>query len=231
MKEELLGIIDLFKTPVTTFTKKAEERNIKKEAIITGIIAVVVALVTILTTYMGAMKTVNKTFKSLDDYNEKYSWREDITKSEFNELKKEAKEEALEDIEFVGMFFKTALAIVIAIALVAGILFVIAKMVKSPKDYIEMLSMTNSAYIIYLIGFLLNLVFSYIYTPIGLILVAGASVFATIALLTSYRDSIEVEDTNKLVICSSIVITVVVAVLVIIAMNYLKSLLFASRLF
>lgn len=231
MKEELLEIVDLFKTPVTTFTKRAEERKVKKEAIIAGIIAVVIALVTILTTYLGIMKTVNKTYKSLEDYNDNlYSWEEEISKSEFKELKKEAKEEALEDLELGKTFFKTLLTTVILIALVAGILFVIARMVKSPKDYIEMLSMVNSTYIIYLIGFLVNTLFSYIYAPIGIILAAGATIFAVIALASAFRGSIQVEDENKLVIYSSIVLTVVVAVLVIIAMNYINSLIGLSGL-
>ena len=228
MKEELLGIVDLFKTPVTTFVKRAEERNIKKEGIIAGIIAVVLALVTILTAYMGAMKIINKTYKSLDKYNDS-AW-EEVTKSEFKELKKEAKEEALEDLELGKTFFRQIITTVIAIALIAGILFVIARMVKSPKDYIEMLSMTNSAYIIYLIGFLLNTLFSYIYAPIGSIAFAGAAIFAIIALANSFREVIEVEDPNKLVICSSIVLTIVVAVLVIIAMSYLNSLISSSGL-
>ena len=231
MKEELLGIVDLFKAPVTTFTKRAQEKNIKKEAIIAGIIAVVIALVTILTTYMGAIKLVNKTFKSLDDYNDNlYSWEEEVTKSEFKKLKKEAKEDALEDLELGGAFFKSLLTTVISIALIAGILFVIARMVKSPKDYMEMLSMSNSAFIIYFIGFLLNTIFSYIYTPIGIILLATSTIFAIIALATSFRESIEVEDSDKLVMYSSIVLAVVVAVLVIIAMNYLKSLTALSGL-
>ena len=49
MLGELLG---LFKYPVTTFTKRAEERNIKKEAIIAAIITVVVAVVSLLTSYI-----------------------------------------------------------------------------------------------------------------------------------------------------------------------------------
>lgn len=231
MKEELLGIVDLFKTPVTTFTKRAEERKVKKEVIIAGIIAVVVALVTILTTYMGVMKVVNKTYKSLEDYNDNlYSWEEEISKSEFKELKKEAKEEALEDLELGKTFFKTLLTTVISIALIAAILFVISRMVKSPKDYIEMLSMANSAFIIYFLGFLLNTIFSYIYAPIGVIVMAGATIFAVIALASAFRESIQVEDENKLVIYSSIVLTVVVAVLVIIAMNYINSILSLSSL-
>lgn len=219
---ELLG---LFKYPVTTFTKRAEERNIKKEAIIAAVITVVIAIVTVLTSYIGISKTVNKKYKSLNDYNDSlYSWEEEVTKSEFKELKKEYKSDLLEDANLVGSFFKTLAITVVAIALVAGILFVIARMVKSPKDYIEMLSMSNSAFVIYLIGFLLNTIFSYIYAPIGVILFAAALIFAIISLSTAFRESIEVEDINKLVVYSSIVLAVVFAILVIIIMSYVNSL-------
>ena len=215
-------ILGLFKTPITTFTKRAEERNIKKEAIIAGIIAVVIALVTIFTTYMGIMKVINKTYKSLDDYNDNlYSWEEEITKSEFKELKKEAKEEAFEDINLVGTFFKKLATTLVAIAVVAGILFVIARMVKNPKDYIEMLAMSNCAFMIYLIGFLLNIVFSYIYSPIGVILFAAALIFAVISIASAFRANLEVDDEDKLVIFSGIVLTVVIAVLVFIYKDYI----------
>ncbi len=228
MLGELLG---LFKYPVTTFTKRAEERNIKKEAIIAGIIAVVIAIVTVLTTWIGITKTVNKAYKSLDDYNEDlYSWQEEVTKSEFKEMKKEAKEELLEDAELVKSFFKTLVIAVVAIAVVAGMLFVIARMVKSPKDYIEMISMANSAFIIYILGFLLNAIFSFIYAPIGAIVLVGSLTFAIIALANAFKESIEVEDTNKLVIYSSIVLTVVFAILILIVTNYINSLLNLSSL-
>lgn len=217
---ELLG---LFKTPVTTFTKRAEERNIKKEAIIAAVIAVVIAIVTVLTSYIGIVKSVNKLYPSLKKYNDTYSWREELTKSEFKEMKKDAKSEALEDAKLVGSFFKTLAITVVAVALVAGILFVISRMVKSPRDYIEMLAMSNSAFIIYLLGFLLNAIFAYIYAPIGVVLLGAALIFAVIALANAFRESIEVEDTNKLVIYSSIVLAVVFAILVIIAVSYVKS--------
>lgn len=222
----MLGeILELFKSPVTAFTKRAEERNIKKEAIIAGIIAVILALATIITSYISITKVVNKTYKSLKSYNKDlYSWEEEVTKEEFKELKKEAKEELLEDAELGKTFFKTLVIVVVGIALVAGILFVIARMLKDPKDYISMLAMANSAYIIYLIGFILNVVFSYIYAPIGAILLAGATIFAIIALANAFRENIQVEDPNKLVIYSTIVLTVVVAVLIIIAASYVKSL-------
>lgn len=217
---ELLG---LFKAPVTTFTKRAEERNIKKEAIIAGIIAVVIAIVTVLTSYIGIVKSVNKQYPSLKKYNDTYSWRGELTKSEFKEMKKEAKSELLEDVNFVGKFFKTLAITAVAIALVAAILFIIARMLKSPRDYIEMFSMSNSAFMIYLLGFLLNTIFTYIYAPIGIVLFVGALIFAVIALANAFRENIEVEDTDKLVIYSTIVLTIVFAILVIITVNSLKS--------
>lgn len=222
----MLGeFIGLFKYPVTTLTKKAEERNIKKEAIIAAIIAVVIAVVTVLTSYIGIVKKVNKKYKSLDDYNDSlYSWEEEITKSEFKEIKKEYKSDLLEDAGLVGSFFKTLAIAVVAIALVAGILFIISRMVKSPKDYIELFAMTNGAFMIYILGYILNVIFMYIYSPIGIILLMSALIFAIIALSTAFRESIEVEDTNKLVIFSSIVLAVVFAILVIIVMSYINSL-------
>lgn len=218
---ELLG---LFKYPVTTFTKRAEERNIKKEAIVAAVIAVVIAIVTVLTSYIGIAKIVNKKYKSLKDYNKNlYSWEEEVTKSEFKEMKKEYKADILEDAKLVGSFFKTLAVTVVAIAVVAAILFVIARMVKSPKDYIEMLAMSNSAFIIYLLGFLLNTIFSYIYAPIGAVLFTAGLIFAIIALANAFRENIEVEDTNKLVIYSSLVLAVVFAILVVIAVSYINS--------
>ena len=219
MLGELLG---LFKYPVTTFTKRAEERNIKKEAIIAGIIALVIAVVTVLSSYIGITKAVNKRYKSLDEYNE--SHYSELTKSEFKEEKKEYKSDLLEDAGLVKSFFKTLAITVVAIALVAAILFIIARMVKSPKDYIELISMSNSAFIIYLAGFLLNTIFSYIYAPIGAIIFVASLIFAILALANAFRESIEVEDTNKLVIYSTVVLGVVFAILVIIVASYINNL-------
>ncbi len=219
----MLGeLIGLFKYPVTTFKKRAEERNIKKEAIIAGIIAIVIAVVTVLSSYIGITKAVNKRYKSLDEYNE--SHYSELTKSEFKEEKKEYKSDLLEDAGLVKSFFKTLAITVVAIVLVAAILFIIARMVKSPKDYIELISMSNSAFIIYLAGFLLNTIFSYIYAPIGVIIFGVSAIFAILALANTFRESIEIEDTNKLVIYSTVVLGVVFAILVIIVASYINNL-------
>lgn len=217
-------VLELFKTPVTAMRKRADERNVKKEVITGAIIAVVLAIVTVITSYITVIKSVNKVYSSLEKYNKKYSYSK-VTKEEFKEMKKEAKEEAFEDVKLVKTFFRTLAISAVSIVLVGGILFVISRMVKSPKDYIELIAMTNGAYIIYLLGFLLNVIFSYIYAPIGIILLVGMFIYALISLCNAFRDSIEIENSDQLSMFSAIVLTVVFAILVIIAMKYINSLI------
>lgn len=217
-------ILEVFKTPVTALSKRAQERNVKKEVITGAIIAVIIAVVTLITTYIGIMKPINKKYSSLDEYNDKYSYYKDLTKEEFKVAKKEAKDEALEDAELAGSFFKTLAFSAGSILLVAGMLFIIARMVKSPKDYIELVAMTNGAYIIYTVGFLLNVIFSYIYVPVGIIILGGMFIYALISLCNTFRDSLEIEDSDKLSMYSAIVLTIVFAILVIMVTKYISPL-------
>lgn len=218
-------ILEIFKTPVTALSKRAQERNVKKEIITGAIIAVIIAVVTLITTYIGIMKPINKEYSSVEEYNENnYSWDKDLTKEEFKTAKKKAKDEALEDAELAGSFFKTLAISAGSILLVAGILFIIARMVKSPKDYIELIAMTNGAYIIYVLGFLLNVIFSYIYTPVGTIILGGMFIYALISLCNAFRDSLEIENSDNLSMYSAIVLTIVFAILVIIVTKYVSTL-------
>ncbi len=220
MLGEFLG---LFKYPVTTLTKKAEERNIKKELIIALVIVLIIAILSTLTSYISISKTVNKMYSSLDEYNEDHPYSE-LTRSEFKEEKKDYKDKLLDRAELVGGFFKTLAVSAVSIALVAGILFVIARMLKSPKDYLELFAMTNGAYMIYILGFVLNVIFMYIYSPIGIILQMATLIFAIIALANAFRESLQVEDPDKYAIYSSIVLIVVFTILLIIGMSYISSL-------
>lgn len=220
----MLGeLIGLFKYPVTTLTKKAEERNIKKELIIALVIVLIIAILSTLTSYISISKTVNKMYPSLDEYNDDHPYSE-LTRSEFKEEKKDYKDDLLDRVGLVGGFFKTLAISAVSIALVAGMLFVIARMVKSPKDYLELFAMTNGAFMIYILGYILNVIFMYIYSPIGIILQMAALVFAIIALANAFRESLQVEDPDKYAIYSSIVLIVVFTILIIIGMSYISSL-------
>ena len=206
-------ILELFKKPVTTMTKKAEERNVKKEAITAAIIAVVIALVTLLTSYIGINQKVKKQYySSFEKYSEEQSYTR-LTKEEYKEDKKEYKDKLMKNAGLGSTFFKTLATTVVAICLIAGILYVISRTVKSPKDYIEVLAMTNGAFTIYLLGFLLKTIFSYIYMPIGMIIFVATLIYAIISLCNTFRDSLTIEDSDKLSMYSTIIITVVLAIL------------------
>ena len=214
----MLGeVLELLKKPVTTMSRKAEERNVKKEAIIAAIIAVVIALVSLLTSYIGINQKVKKRYLSFEEYNEESYY--ELTKEEYKEEKKEYKDDLLEDAELGSAFFRTLAITAVAICLVAGILFVISRTVKSPKNYIEMLSITNGAFTIYLLGYLLNTIFSYIYAPIGLIISVATLIYAIISLSNAFRDCLTIEDSDKLSMYSTIIITVVLAILAFIVYN------------
>lgn len=215
----------LLKSPVTAIKGAADEKNIKKEAIIVAVVAVIIALVSILNTYFGEMKIINKTFKSLDDYNESlYPWQEEVTKSEFKKMKKEAKKEAFEDAELGKAFFKTFAYTAITILVISGMLYIIARVMKDPKDFMEMLAMSNRAAIIYALGLILNFILTRIYAPIGVIVLLVSIVYAIISLANAFKESISLADPDKYVIASTAVIGVVIAILVFIVNNYLSSL-------
>ena len=62
------------------------------------------------------------------------------------------------------------------------------------------------------LGNVLNTIFSFIYAPIGIIAQTGTLLYAIISVSNAFRESIQVEDVDKLAMYSSIVLTVVFAV-------------------
>ena len=107
-------------------------------------------------------------------------------------------------------------------------LYVISRLVKSPLDFISVLSISNSSFMIYVVGMLINLIFSFIYAPIGILIQAIAFVYAIITLANTFKDSMEISDINKLVQYSTIVIGVLIIALYLIAKSYISSLLGSS---
>ena len=201
MVGEILG---LFTSPITTIKEKVEEKNVKKEAIIAIVLIVVMAAVSILTTYTVIVKSLNKTWKEYEDrYDEK---------SDFKKAKKEAKEKALDKVEFGEEFFKTLGKAAIAIAVVAASAYVISRLMQSPLDFIKGLVIANRAFIIYTLGALLNILFIHIYAPIGTIIWVALGIYAFLVTIESFKEVLGGCDSNKLVIVTGITILIIVAI-------------------
>ena len=75
--------------------------------------------------------------------------------------------------------------------------------------------MTNSFMTIIAAGSILNLIISLIFAPLGLILMFMVSIYAGYTLIYAYRDSLEIESADKLVIVTTGVFTVILVIVII----------------
>lgn len=130
--------------------------------------------------------------------------------------------DAIKSAELFTGFLKTAVISAILIALIALVLFIIAKIVKSPKEYACNLSMINNTAIIYAVGSVLKLILSLIYAPLGLLIWYAVTIYASFTLINAYRDTLEVENTNMLVLATTGILSAIMVILAILLTSILK---------
>lgn len=195
-------IIEQLKNPVTSMVEKSKEEGIKKGTIKLVIISAVMALINVITSMMSIFS--------------KYSskgWYADIyEKSELSKMKWDA----IKDANLIGAFFKTWIFIAIGIAVVSLVLWIIAKFIKSPKEYSDTLSIVNSAVITFVVASIINIILSKIYAPLGIIFMFAVSIYIGYSVIFAYERLLEVEDTDKLVLISTGVFTVLLVVLIVV---------------
>lgn len=193
-------IIEQIKFPVTSTINRSKEETIKKGLIKLLILSAIFAIINVINTLSSIFS--------------KYSskgWYSYLDK----DVLKERRWEAIKDAGLIGAFFKTVLIIAVVIGVVAFLLWVISKIVKCKKEYSETLSMTNNFMTIIAAGSILNLIISLIFAPLGLILMFMISIYAGYTLIYAYRDSLEIENADKLVIVTTGVFTVILVIVII----------------
>lgn len=198
------NIIEIIKMPVTTIIEQSKKEDLKKGAIKGLILSAIVSLISIISTFFSIIKSVTK-----DSF-----WYGERTSSEVWELRWEK----IEDAKLFSSFFKQILVYVIVIAIVALILYIIAKLLKSQKDYSETLSMTNSIFILFGIGMLVNIILSLIYAPLGIIVTLMINIYAILSLIHAFKESLDTVDVNQLVLVSTGVIIATVTIVAILLM-------------
>lgn len=202
------NLLEKLKNPVTTVIEKSQEEDLKKSGIKLAIISVVMALIS----------TISSVISIFAKYSKKSYWYSYYSSSELSKLRWDA----IKDAELFTGFLKTAVISAIVIAVIALILFIIAKIIKSPKEYKSNLSMVNNTAIVYATGSVLKLILSLIYAPLGLIVWYACTVYASFTLINAYRDSLEVETTDTLVLAVTGVFSVIVVILAIVLSSILK---------
>ena len=198
--------IRTIKNPVTTIIEKSEEEDIKKGIIKLAIISAIMSLINMISSIISIIDKYSKDSYLYSRYSSSELW--------------EKRWDAMMDAELLSVFFKTWVIIATAIAVGALVLFIIAKVVKSPKEYSSNLSMVNNILIIYIVGNILNEILSLIYAPLGWLILYATIVYASATLVNAYRDSLNVERTDTIVLATTGVLTGLIVISVIIMSSF-----------
>ncbi len=195
------NIIRQFKNPVTTILEKSEEEDTKKGIVKLAIISGIISLMNVISVIISILAKY-----STSKYSSSY-----YTASELWEMRFDAMGEA----KLLSGFFKTWVIIAISIAVGALILFIIAKLVKSSKEYSTTLSMVNNVLIIYIIGSILNIILSLIYAPLGFLISFATIIYISITLMNAFRDSLDIENSDILTLVTTGVLVVLMIILIV----------------
>ena len=198
------NILEIVKIPVTTMIEKSKQEDIKKGAIKALIMSVILALLNVLTQFVSIIKSVSKKSYYYDDYTSSQIWEKRMDK--------------LKDAELFSGFFKQIVIYIIIIAVIAGILLIITKLLKNQKKYEEMLSLVNNTFLLYTIGTILRVIISLIYQPLGMLVMFAIVVYSILTLINAFRDILEDVESDSLVLVSTGVMVAVLVIAVILLM-------------
>lgn len=199
------NIIEKIKNPVSNCLDKVNEEDLKTVLIKGAILSVVMAII-------NAISLVVTTFTYAWGYYDDYDFSERMERV-WNKV---------ENLEVFSGLFQSIIIIAIVIAIVALMLFVIAKVVKSPKKYEETLSMVNSVTIILGIGQIIKMLVSIIYAPLGMIVGIAVGTYAFFTLIETFKESIRIEENDIFVLASTGVITATITIIMILTTFLLK---------
>lgn len=175
------GFIELLMHPVSKVTETVQKEDIKKGAIKAAIIAAVLAIVNVLST-IRVIHIAN-------------------SRSRVREAYMEALNPFLSILKMFAIYL-------LAIIVVALILFVISKLVKDQKSLPYTVSLTANSAIVYTVGLTLGLILSF-WTPLSILVIGIASLHSGLTLLISFVSSLSNVDTDSLVL---VTVTVLMAV-------------------
>ena len=182
------NILEMFKYPVTNTLQKAQNAETKAEVIRLVILSAITSLITII---QSIIVILTMKYYKFDD-----------------------KLEMIKKAKLISTFFWTFVVLAIIIAVIALIMFVVSKLVKDKKNYSITLSMVNNVFIYYLLGNVVNCILSFIYAPLGEIVMLATIIFAAYTLVLAFRESLMIENSDKFVLFT--VMTIMIAIVAVI---------------
>lgn len=195
------NILEQFKKPVTSILEQSQNESLKSSSIKSVITALILSIISLISTVITILTM----------YSSKYSYLSE-------EYISEQKKFAFENAKLFQSFLTDWLTFITFIAIIALLLLIIAKALKCEKTYSTTLSMVSNTSILYAIGTIVATILYYIYAPLGLLVSIATVTYSALILINSFRDSLDIENTDKLVqistltlICVVIIFTLVIA--------------------
>ena len=211
--DKVLNEIKLFITkPVTNLMEK--EKN--EETKVSGIKALVVSLVVALIFMLLIISTIEASFKTVGGLS--------LSSTKSLESLNQAKSAAYASADLFGWFIKAFFIMVVAVAVIAVVFFVVAKLLKIKKDFKNSLALAAN----YSIYIAVALVVYYLLAFMSPTVAGGAalfvSLFSSYAVKYAYKNSLgnEVDD-DKLTIFATLVVGVITIVVCLILGNMVVS--------
>ncbi len=186
MKNIFTTFVNLFTNPITTTNKEVENATIKF-----GLIhaAIITAVFTICSFFSNVISQIF--VKKYD-----YTLRKTITKLSFDNIN---------IFELLGSFFGTLILVFGFIMAFAGVMLLIAKILKKKTTFAKTLKISTFALTPYMVARLIAFVFA-IFTPIGVTVTAIAKVYFIFIALFAFVKLLGEENEDKLALCYLIII-------------------------
>ena len=185
-------VIDFIKQPFKTF--KENESNLidkKTSLIFSGIVAVVMMVITLLKAMIMSVFSKTYDFSSLSTK----------TVIDFSRL---------ENLDYVSLIFKNLIIYVAIIAIIALVYYIVSLVMKKNTDYFKMLVLTSTSIIPFIIsGMLLAPILGIIWSLLGVVATIIGAVYSLLIFINLIDDEFKLESIDKKIyfhlICLSII--------------------------
>lgn len=186
MKNLFNTFLNIFVRPISTTNSEVENATLKFGLIHAGIITAVFTICSFIST------VISQIFVKKYDY----SLRKTVTKLSFDNIN---------IFELLGSFFGTLILVFGFIMVFAGIMLLIAKILKAKTTFVKTLKISTFALTPYMVAIFGSLVFAW-FSPIGVTLTTIAKIYFVFIALFSFIKLIGAENEDKLALCYIVVI-------------------------
>lgn len=121
--------------------------------------------------------------------------------------------ENLKELDYLSLIFKEFFVFLIVIAILAGIYYLVALVMKKNANYFRLVTVTSVSFIPFIIvSCFISIIIEYIYAPLAFFLVCASFIYSLLTFINAMNDELDIDDSNLKVyfhtICSAVIIII-----------------------